>query len=232
MACFKEILRNIFANFVSVKITDVHYSRPSMRFLKLLVLPLVLAAVINLNGSAQTYKDKHEQLLAAARLGVDKVKVLDYLNGVLESMEYNDPVFGNLCAESIVMIGDLLNEAQSHYGKRYRYASKGPDTFDCSGFTGYVYGQFGYNIGTSSKGQYLEGVAVENGDLRPGDLVFFTSPRSRGAVGHVGIVVTADNSAKTFTFIHASVKKGIRMESSTTPYYVKRYIGARRIITE
>lgn len=204
-----------------------------MKFLKTIVLAMVLIALTGVEAAAQTsFKEKHEELLAAARIGVQKEKVLEYFDGLIASMDEGDPVYGNLCAESIVMIGDLLNEAQSHYGKRYRYASKGPDTFDCSGFTGYVYNQFGYNIGSSSKGQYLEGEPVQKDDLRPGDLVFFTSPRSRGSVGHVGIVVTTDHETQTFTFIHASVKRGIRIESSTAPYYQKRYVGARRIITE
>ena len=45
----------------------------------------------------------------------------------------------------------------------------------------------------SSRTQYTEGSTVDRKDLRKGDLVFFTSRRSGRNVGHVGIVVSADN---------------------------------------
>jgi len=93
-----------------------------------------------------------------------------------------------------------------------------------------VYRQFGYSISPSSRTQYTEGSAVDRKDIRKGDLVFFTSRRSGRNVGHVGIVVSADNEKGTFKFIHASVK-GVKI-SDFEGYYVPRYIGARRIIKE
>ena len=73
---------------------------------------------------------------------------------------------------------------------------------------------------------------MTNTKLRPGDLVFFSSPRSGKGVGHVGIVTSADNENQTFNFIHAAIGGGIEIQKSTAPYYKKRYVGARRIITE
>ena len=67
-------------------------------------------------------------------------------------------------------------------------------------------------------------------DLQRGDLVFFGGRRSTKSVGHVGIVVDVDPVANTFTFIHASRKKGIAIDESSAVYYAKRYIGAKRII--
>lgn len=219
------------AKFVIVIEHEFIFPKVSMNFLKTFILTFVLMAGGAINGTADTYKEAHEQLFAGARTGIDKARVQEYLQRLIEAKESEDSIFGDLSKESIAMISDLLTEAQSHYGKRYRYGGKGPDRFDCSGFTGYVYGQFGFNIGTSSRGQYNEGIEVDKKELRPGDLVFFTSPRSHGRVGHVGIVMSADNEAGTFTFIHASIKKGIRIERSTE-YYAHRYLGARRIITE
>lgn len=126
------------------------------------------------------------------------------------------------------MLADLLTEARKHLGKPYVHGMKGPRAFDCSGFSSYVYKQFGYNISPASRAQYLEGVKVDRKHLREGDLVFFTSRSSGRNVGHVGIVVTADNNTGAFTFIHASLK-GVKI-SSCEGYYAKRYVGARRII--
>ena len=182
--------------------------------------------------SKSMHQQMHTQLLANAKSSIDKSVINDYLKFEIETKEIEDPVFGNLSQESIEMIGDLLNEAKSHSGLKYRRGGKTPAGFDCSGFTGYVYKQFGYKLNASSSAQYSDGVKVEKGDLRPGDLVFFTSPRSKGGVGHVGIVVEADNEKDTFKFIHSAVSGGIEINNSTAPYYKKRYVGARRIITE
>lgn len=128
------------------------------------------------------------------------------------------------------VIDDLLTEARRHLGKPYVHGAKGPKAFDCSGFSSYVYRQFGYKISPASRMQATEGVEVAKGDLRKGDLVFFTSRSSRGAVGHVGIVVSADNATGKFKFIHASIR-GVKI-SENEGYYKSRYLGARRIITE
>lgn len=125
-------------------------------------------------------------------------------------------------------IQNLIKEAKTHIGKKYVWASKGPNTFDCSGFTSYIYKKVGYNISGSSRSQYKLGCSIDKHDLLPGDLVFFSSPRRKRGVGHVGMVI--ENYGDYFSFIHASVKKGITISNSNESYYLKRYIGARRII--
>jgi cell wall-associated NlpC family hydrolase len=107
---------------------------------------------------------------------------------------------------------------------------KRPGGFDCSGFTGYIFSQFGISLHANSGSQYTQGDSVSRDDLRPGDLVFFSGSRHGHRVGHVGIVdkVNADG---TFKFIHASTSRGITVSSSTEPYYQRRYIGARRVGT-
>lgn len=130
--------------------------------------------------------------------------------------------------ESMAMISDLLKEARKHLGKPYRHGSKGPNAFDCSGFSSYVYRQFGYSISPASKAQYFEGTKVDRKSLREGDLVFFNGRNMNNGVGHVGIVVSADNNTGEFKFIHASIR-GVKI-SECEGYYAKRYIGARRII--
>ena len=128
------------------------------------------------------------------------------------------------------LLDDILTEARKHMGKKYVWGSKGPNTFDCSGFSSYVYKQFGYKISPGSRIQATQGVPVAKGDLRKGDLVFFTSRSSGGNVGHVGIVVSADNANNTFSFIHASLS-GVKI-SEYAGYYKQRYLFARRVITD
>ena len=125
---------------------------------------------------------------------------------------------------------NIIDEAYSHLGTRYRSGSKGPYAFDCSGFTSYVYGQqTGINIGASSRDQYARNIPINRSEMQRGDLVFFTSPGSGRGVGHVGIVVDYDPLTGEFSFIHASSKDGVKVSSSTDGYYSRRYIGVRRV---
>jgi cell wall-associated NlpC family hydrolase len=133
-----------------------------------------------------------------------------------------------LSKESAGMIEDLLSEAKRYIGRPYVHGAKGPNAFDCSGFTSYIYKQFGYSISPSSRAQYTYGESVDRKSLRKGDLVFFTSRNSGKNVGHVGIVYSVDNETGSFKFIHASIS-GVKI-SDFAGYYVSRYIGAKRLI--
>ena len=123
----------------------------------------------------------------------------------------------------------LISEAFSHLGTRYRSGAKGPSAFDCSGFTSYVFKQqTDVFIGASSRDQYARNLPITRDELKCGDLVFFTSPRSGRNVGHVGIVVDVDPVTQEFSFIHARSREGVKISSSSDSGYAKRYIGARR----
>jgi cell wall-associated NlpC family hydrolase len=75
-------------------------------------------------------------------------------------------------------------EAYRQLGKPYRYGAAGPNSFDCSGLTMWVWAKAGVSLPHSSRAQYGEGRHVSRGELMPGDLVFFGSP-----IHHVGIYV-------------------------------------------
>lgn len=184
------------------------------------------------NSLRNVHNAAHQQLMANAKSRLDKSVIKDFIKQDVEHREIealNQETV--LSKESTIMLQDLLKEAHSHLGKHYRSGAKGPYAFDCSGFSGYVYRQFGYNLKSSSKSQYSDGVPVKRNELRAGDLVFFTGRNRRNDVGHVGIVVSADPATGDFKFIHASTSKGIRIDNCSG-YYASRYVGARRIITE
>lgn len=130
----------------------------------------------------------------------------------------------------------IITEATRHIGKKYQYAGKGPKRFDCSGFTGYVFRQFGYELYASSASQYLQGEKTKLENARKGDLIFFKGSNSKSkGVGHVGIIydVNPDGKNTTLQFIHASVNKGITIDNyPESDYYRIRFIGIRRIIGE
>jgi peptidoglycan DL-endopeptidase CwlO len=79
---------------------------------------------------------------------------------------------------------EVVAIAKRYLGAPYRWGASGPNSFDCSGFTSFVYRQVGVSLPHSSRAQYGSGQKVPRGSLQPGDLVFFGSP-----IHHVGIYV-------------------------------------------
>lgn len=79
---------------------------------------------------------------------------------------------------------EVVDVAKRYLGAPYRWGASGPNSFDCSGFTMFVYSQVGVSLPHSSRAQIGYGERVSRGDLQPGDLVFFGSP-----IHHVGIYV-------------------------------------------
>ncbi len=119
---------------------------------------------------------------------------------------------------------EIVAYAKKYLGCKYVYAGSGPSTFDCSGFTMYVYKHFGYSMGHSAVTQAGLGKYVSKSNLQPGDLVIFNNSANT-SIGHVGIYVGEGK------FIHASSGGGRVMISSLSgSYYKTRYVTARRII--
>ena len=81
------------------------------------------------------------------------------------------------------LVDDLLDYAKTFIGTPYRLGASGPNLFDCSGFTSYVYREFGYELPHNSQAQLKTSRPVESfSDLRKGDLVFFGA---RGSIRNV-----------------------------------------------
>ena len=129
------------------------------------------------------------------------------------------------------LLDNLLATAYKYLGVRYRSGHSGPDGFDCSGFTSFVFSQHDIKLTHSSRAQYNEGAHVPGvASLQRGDLVFCGGSRSAKSIGHVGIVTEVDPTKRSFKFIHASTSAGIKVDSSLDPYYTRRYVGACRVI--
>jgi cell wall-associated NlpC family hydrolase len=78
-------------------------------------------------------------------------------------------------------------EARRQIGKPYVWGATGPDSFDCSGLTGWSWRAAGVTLPRTSRQQYAAGVKVSRSALQPGDLVYFGSP-----IYHVAIYVGAN----------------------------------------
>lgn len=131
-----------------------------------------------------------------------------------------------------LVVDDMLKYAKTHIGKRYRRGTAGPKTFDCSGFTSYVFRQFGYELSRDSRSQYRQGSQVSRNEAQPGDLIFFSGRAAGKTVGHVGIITDINPATGSVTFIHASTSRGVRIDKLSDPYYSRRYIGIKRVMSD
>lgn len=122
---------------------------------------------------------------------------------------------------------DIVASAMDYLGAPYVYGGSSSRGFDCSGFTMYIFGLYGYSLPHSATSQWYDsGTYVDQrSDLQPGDLVLFCDPsRSNGkACSHVGIYVGGGE------FIHASSSGGVKISSLDDNYYNTYYVGGKRV---
>lgn len=121
---------------------------------------------------------------------------------------------------------EIVEYAKQYLGCPYVYGGSGDTSFDCSGFTMYVYKKFGYTLSHSAIAQSKVGTYVAKEDLQAGDLVFFLDYETMDGIGHCGIYIGNGE------FIHASSGSGycVKISNLLTGSYNKRYATARRLI--
>ncbi|MDJ1479160.1 C40 family peptidase [Cytophagaceae bacterium YF14B1] len=123
---------------------------------------------------------------------------------------------------------ELTKLAKSFVGVPYVAEGKEPSGFDCSGFTFYVYKQFGIYLPYFSSEQGTIGNQVYMDEAQPGDLIFFTgSDPYTSTVGHVGIIVS--QKGEKLTWVHATTSKGVRTDTMANTYYKARFLTIRRV---
>lgn len=144
-------------------------------------------------------------------------KIVDLPNTIADVTELED-------TSAVVSKGEeVVDYAKTLLGKAYVYGGVGPNSFDCSGFTQYIYSKFGVNLLHSAAAQSIIGTTVSKANLQLGDMVFFSQGGS--SIGHVGIFV-GNNS-----FIHAAnPQKGVVITSLSDGYYTKNYKTAKRVL--
>jgi len=118
----------------------------------------------------------------------------------------------------------IVDYAMRYLGYPYVWATHGPSSFDCSGFTYWVtLNVLGRDIGGGLWTQVSAGSAVSRNSLQPGDLVFFQNTYTAG-LSHVGIYIGNDQ------FIHAENEStGVRISDLNSSYYSSRWYGAVRL---
>src|SRR5450830_1792337 len=78
--------------------------------------------------------------------------------------------------------------ASAQVGLPYGWGGTGPSSFDCSGLTMRAWQAAGVNLVRTASDQYKQVLKISYDDMRPGDLVFYsTDPADPGAIYHVAM---------------------------------------------
>ncbi len=116
----------------------------------------------------------------------------------------------------------LVGTALALRGIPYRNGGTDPSGFDCSGFTQYVFSQYGVLLPREVRDQYRMGKSVKPEELEPGDIVFFST--TEPGPSHVAIAIGGDG------FVHAPSSTGVvSVEHLNSSYWGPRFLAARRL---
>ena len=127
-----------------------------------------------------------------------------------------------LISVSTALADDVVDLAATLIGRPYVWGAEGPNAFDCSGLTQYVYQEFGINLPRRAVDQSKFGDRVQR--LEPGDLLFFSTDSRQSLVTHVGLY------EGNGMMIQASKRHGrVRRDSFEDPYWRERFMIARRV---
>lgn len=122
---------------------------------------------------------------------------------------------------------EVIAYAKTLLGKPYVWGAQGPNSFDCSGFTYYVFkNKAGITLPRNSAVQSKYGTYVSRSNIKAGDLLFFdTNGSNNGAVSHVGLYIGNGQ------MIHASYsQRKIVTVSINNSYYQNAFVNARRVL--
>lgn len=119
----------------------------------------------------------------------------------------------------------LLRVARGMLAVPYRFGGTTLWGLDCSGFVQKTFSFLNLDLPRTAREQFREGIKIPKAELSAGDLVFFRTYAKYPS--HVGIYL-GDNR-----FIHASSRdRKVTIDSLDAPYYMKRYLGAKRLLVE
>ncbi|MDR1526387.1 MAG: CapA family protein [Dysgonamonadaceae bacterium] len=149
-------------------------------------------------------------------------------DGTIERKENTVSVLDTGDRETLAQ--NIIDYSRQFLNKPYRRGYKGPDVFDCSGFTSFVFNNFGLQLTSGCITQINQGTKIAKENVQTGDLIFFKGRNVNSSrIGHVGIVTSNDEGR--IRFIHACLRGVIEEELNQSKYYKSRYVTGLRVLS-
>lgn len=119
----------------------------------------------------------------------------------------------------------LYTASAKWLGVPYRYGGNTQKGVDCSGLVCALYKEvYHTQLERTAAGMYQKNCRkISRNNLKPGDLVFFNTAKTKKSVSHVGILL------KDGVFIHSTTSSGVRTSHIDEKYYKKRWINGGRV---
>ncbi|HEY3489451.1 MAG TPA: LysM peptidoglycan-binding domain-containing protein [Candidatus Deferrimicrobiaceae bacterium] len=170
---------------------------------------------------------QNEASMTAAGAAAASAKVAELAPELLSAASVDNGMLGPIIEEDqpVGLTGRVIKIAKLMLDLPYRFGGTSLTGIDCSGYVQKVFGFLNIPLPRSAREQFAKGEKIEKEELATGDLVFFKTYARFPS--HVGIYL-GDNK-----FIHASSgDHKVKIDSLDAPYFLRRYIGARRLVPD
>lgn len=127
------------------------------------------------------------------------------------------------------LLAQIIATSKSFCGTPYRYGGINNQGIDCSGLMRTAFGRHNLELPHSSTRLRKMGEHVDKSSIQPGDLLFFKGRNiNSNSTGHVALVTSICNGK--IEMVHAT-RRGVVVDIlDDEPYYLNRFLEARRII--
>ncbi|OZB95099.1 C40 family peptidase [Paenibacillus sp. XY044] len=134
----------------------------------------------------------------------------------------------NVATTSTTTGQKVVNYGKQYMGTPYKFGASTSTTrnFDCSSFMKHIFKKYGVNLPRTSVAQSKVGKAVSKANLKPGDLVFFSSGSRANGHNVTHVAVYAGNGK----ILHTYGSPGVTISNLNSGNWKKTYLKARRVL--
>jgi cell wall-associated NlpC family hydrolase len=125
----------------------------------------------------------------------------------------------------------IIATGEKYMGVHYKHGGHAQSGFDCQGLMKFIFGKYGIDLPSGARKQSKVGTYVSRDQLKPGDLVFFStvatmkySAKSIKRIGHVGVYI---GNGKV---LHTYGKPGVTITNLNSKWWSSHYVTARRVL--
>ncbi len=185
---------------------------------------ILLVGTVSCGSSKPRVATTKKQAAKRSKTRVTKVKRSTKKPAVSSS---NSTSLRDEKAAATPLVKDVVKNALSYKGTRYKYGGSTRKGMDCSGLIHVSFKEAGKNVPRTSASLYDASRPINFKKVQQGDLLFFATGKNKRKVNHVGLVVKITPSE--ISFVHASSSRGVMVSTMNEGYWLNAYLSAGRL---